>query len=101
MANELKIDEMKIKEDVKGKGTTTDTAKKTVDLTGDGGVVKTVIRKSSLKQKPRGGCDVTIHYTGKLSDGTVFFSTREKNESFTYKLGTCMHPVDCSKLYLS
>lgn len=84
MANELKIEEMKIKE-------TSESGKKIVDLTGDGGVIKKVLRKSSLKQKPKGGWDVTIHYTGKLSDGTVFYSTRDKDEAFTYKLGTCMY----------
>lgn len=82
MANELKMEEMNIKEYC-------DSGKKIVDLTGDGGVMKKVLRKSSLRQKPKGGWDVTIHYIGKLSDGTVFYSTRDKDEAFTYKLGTC------------
>lgn len=88
MADQLKIDEMKIKEVTTGEA---ESKYKIVDLTGDGGIVKKILRKSSLRQKPKGGCDVTIHYTGKLSDGTVFYSTRDKNEAFTYKLGTCMY----------
>lgn len=88
MADQLKIDEMKIKEVTTGEA---ESKYKIVDLTGDGGIVKKILRKSSLRQKPKGGCDVTIHYIGKLSDGTVFYSTRDKNEAFTYKLGTCMY----------
>lgn len=78
-----KLEEMKLKEGNSGK--------KIVDLTGDGGVIKKILRKSTVRQKPKGGWDVTIHYTGKLSDGTVFYSTREKDEPFTYKLGTCTY----------
>lgn len=65
--------------------------RKIIDLTEDGGVVKRVLRKSSLEQIPFGcPCELTIHYTLCLSDGSKFFSTHDTNEPLKYKLGSCM-----------
>jgi hypothetical protein len=30
-----------------------------------------------------------VHFVGKLLEGTEFVSTRDKDEPFTFKLGTC------------
>lgn len=107
MADEIKIEELKIEEitneEVENKEKSTEEAqpktrpvRKIIDLTGDGGIIKKVLRRSTLEDRPIGGCKVTIHYVGKLSDGTKFFSTHDNNEAFTYKLGTCMYISICN-----
>lgn len=37
---------------------------------------------------PQTGQNVTVHYTGTLTDGTPFDSSRSKGTPYTYKLGT-------------
>lgn len=37
--------------------------------------------------KPEKGKEVTVHYTGKLEDGSVFDSSVEKNKPFKFKIG--------------
>jgi len=56
-------------------------------ITDDGGVVKKVLKKGEGWKKPTKDSEVTVHYVGKLLDGTVFDSSREKNQPFTFKLG--------------
>merc|ERR1712048_402400 len=45
-----------------------------VDCSGDGGVMKTTTKEGTGKT-PQNGEIVFAHYTGKLSDGTVFDSS--------------------------
>lgn len=61
---------------------------KPVDITPDldGGVMKTIIKYGEGTSQPDSGCKVTVHYTGKLTDGTVFDSSRDRGP-FEFDLG--------------
>jgi FK506-binding protein 4/5 len=58
------------------------------DLTGDGGVLKRVIKRSQTSwEHPESGDEVCVHYVGRLkSDGTQFDSSRERGEPFEFTL---------------
>ncbi|XP_014495468.1 peptidyl-prolyl cis-trans isomerase FKBP20-1 [Vigna radiata var. radiata] len=61
-----------------------------IDLTGDGGVIKTILRKS--KADAVGPTEnfplVDVHYEGTLADtGEVFDTTHEDNTIFSFELG--------------
>jgi FKBP-type peptidyl-prolyl cis-trans isomerase/Tfp pilus assembly protein PilF len=58
------------------------------DLTGDGGVIKRVIKRSqSAWEHPESGDEVSVHYVGRLSDdGTQFDSSRDRGEPFEFTL---------------
>ncbi|KAM3404513.1 hypothetical protein ACQJBY_007542 [Aegilops geniculata] len=62
----------------------------TIDLTGDGGVLKTVVRKA--KDDAISPSDslplVDVHYEGTLAEnGEVFDTTHEDNSIFTFEVG--------------
>ncbi|CRH02890.1 FK506-binding protein (FKBP)-type peptidyl-prolyl isomerase, putative [Plasmodium relictum] len=60
-------------------------------LTGDGGVIKTILRKGDEGEEntPKKGNEVTVHYVGKLeSNGKVFDSSRDRNVPFKFHLGS-------------
>lgn len=59
---------------------------KNVDVTGDGGVTKTLI-KPGAGEVVYQGADVTVEYTGTLADGTKFDSSRSREGSFSFELG--------------
>ncbi|XP_054744105.1 FK506-binding protein 59 isoform X1 [Anastrepha obliqua] len=59
---------------------------KKIDLSGDGGVLKEIIQEGHGEEHPLNGCKVSLHYTGKLVDGTVFDSSVER-EPFEFDLG--------------
>lgn len=53
----------------------------------DSGVLKEVIQEGTGDEYPPPGCKVSVHYTGTLTDGTKFDSSRDRNEPFTFDLG--------------
>ncbi|XP_030023073.1 FK506-binding protein 59 isoform X2 [Manduca sexta] len=58
-----------------------------VDITGDRGVLKRIIKVGEGTETPNQGCHVSVHYTGTLLDGTKFDSSRDRNEPFQFCLG--------------
>lgn len=58
-----------------------------LDVTGDGSVTKVVLTKGSGTAVPS-NAKVTVEYTGKLEDGTVFDTSRKRDSSFSFQLGT-------------
>ncbi|KAK2197813.1 bifunctional Cyclophilin-like domain superfamily/Tetratricopeptide repeat/FKBP-type peptidyl-prolyl cis-trans isomerase domain/Cyclophilin-type peptidyl-prolyl cis-trans isomerase domain/Tetratricopeptide-like helical domain superfamily/Tetratricopeptide repeat 2/Cyclophilin-type peptidyl-prolyl cis-trans isomerase [Babesia duncani] len=58
-----------------------------VDLTGDGGVLKTIIKPSKFFEQPEQGHEVEVHYTGKLDTGFVFDSSHKRQTTFKFVLG--------------
>eukprot|EP01027_Heterolobosea_sp_BB2_P012903 GEZU01018662.1.p1 GENE.GEZU01018662.1~~GEZU01018662.1.p1 ORF type:complete len:311 (-),score=93.79 GEZU01018662.1:47-979(-) len=57
-----------------------------IDLTGDGGVKKKILREGTGESPPQGST-VSVHYVGRLLDGTIFDSSRARNKFFDFTLG--------------
>lgn len=53
----------------------------------DGGVIKEITTQASAEEKAMPGDKVTVHYVGKLTDGSLFDSSRDRGEKFTFNLG--------------
>lgn len=53
----------------------------------DGKLFKKMITEGSGDGKPNKGDKVFVHYTGRLLDGTVFDSSVQRNELFSFELG--------------
>uniref|UniRef100_A0A7S0DJQ2 peptidylprolyl isomerase n=2 Tax=Amorphochlora amoebiformis TaxID=1561963 RepID=A0A7S0DJQ2_9EUKA len=54
----------------------------------EGGAFKQTLEKGRDGETPSIGSQVYVHYTGKLLNGQVFDSSRERDEVFQFKLGT-------------
>ena len=63
--------------------------KEGVDITvkQDGGVLKEIKVAGTGDNKPSTGDFVSVHYVGTLEDGTVFDSSRTRDELFQFNLG--------------
>jgi len=57
------------------------------DVTPDGGVKKKILQKGTGYLTPEKGSEVKVHYVGRLLDGTVFDSSRDRDQPFTFFLG--------------
>lgn len=58
------------------------------DLSGDGGVMKEILRHGEQGWlKPEKGDEVRMHYRGTLLDGTEFDSSYARNTPFVFRLG--------------
>ncbi|XP_068147492.1 FK506-binding protein 59 [Drosophila tropicalis] len=60
---------------------------KKIDLSNDGGVLKEILKEGTGSETPNNGCKVSLHYTGRLVDGTEFDSSVSRNEPFEFELG--------------
>jgi FKBP-type peptidyl-prolyl cis-trans isomerase len=58
----------------------------TVDVTGDGGVIKEIYRYGS-GEFPPSGRKIKAHYVGTLLDGSKFDSSRDRDDPFEFTLG--------------
>eukprot|EP00695_Tsukubamonas_globosa_P002756 TRINITY_DN395_c0_g1_i1.p1 TRINITY_DN395_c0_g1~~TRINITY_DN395_c0_g1_i1.p1 ORF type:complete len:137 (-),score=44.11 TRINITY_DN395_c0_g1_i1:40-450(-) len=47
-------------------------------------------RPETCERKTKSGDSIKVHYTGKLMDGTVFDSSVERGQPFSFKLGQGM-----------
>lgn len=54
---------------------------------GLGGFSVTMIKKGSSRRKPATGEVVVCHYEGRLQDGTVFDSSRQRNKPLNFVIG--------------
>lgn len=54
---------------------------------GDGGILKKIIEEGKGSALPPKGAEVKVHYTGRLEDGSVFDSSKERDQPFKFKLG--------------
>jgi FK506-binding protein 4/5 len=50
-------------------------------------VLKEILREGEGDECAPPGSKVRVHYTGTLTDGTKFDSSRDKNEPFEFDLG--------------
>lgn len=58
-----------------------------VDISGDGGLLKKVLFEGDGGLYPQPGDEVEAHYTGTLTDGTVFDSSRTRGKAFKFTIG--------------
>jgi peptidylprolyl isomerase len=70
---------------LKGKKTDAKTSKDT--LTTESGL-KYIIHEKGRGVKAESGAQVKVHYTGKLTNDTVFDSSYKRNQPFSFKLGS-------------
>jgi peptidylprolyl isomerase len=52
--------------------------------------LKYLVLKEGTGEKPKAGSEVSVHYSGYLTDGSRFDSSLERNQPLQFKLGTGM-----------
>jgi peptidylprolyl isomerase len=58
-----------------------------VDISGDGGILKKVLKEGDGVSFPPSGNVVLAHYTGTLEDGSKFDSSRDRGKPFEFTIG--------------
>jgi len=58
-----------------------------VDISGDGGILKKVLKEGDGENFPPRGNTVLAHYTGTLEDGSKFDSSRDRGKPFEFTIG--------------
>eukprot|EP00744_Colponema_vietnamica_P010353 GILI01014639.1.p1 GENE.GILI01014639.1~~GILI01014639.1.p1 ORF type:complete len:482 (+),score=182.79 GILI01014639.1:106-1551(+) len=59
-----------------------------IDVSGDGGILKTIITEGSGDATPQPGDEVVVHYVGTLATtGEEFDSSRKRNDPFKFRIG--------------
>ncbi|XP_054159035.1 peptidyl-prolyl cis-trans isomerase FKBP4-like [Oppia nitens] len=53
----------------------------------DGKLMKEIIKEGKAWDTPKNGDKVMVHYIGQLLDGTVFDSSRDRNDQFSFTIG--------------
>lgn len=53
----------------------------------DGGIIKKILTEGA-GDTPSAGNEVSVHYTGRLLDGSVFDSSKDRDQLFKFKVGT-------------
>lgn len=71
-----------------------------ISKAGDRGVLKRIVKEGQGTDCPNPGCQVTVHYTGTLLDGTKFDSSRDRNEPFEFQLGKGRY-INLTKTWLA
>lgn len=61
-------------------------AEKGTDITGDGGIIKTIL-KEGTGELIKNGSTAKVHYRGTLDDGTLFDTSRTRGQPFKFKVG--------------
>ena len=59
----------------------------TPHMQGDGGLIKKIIKEGTGWETPSKDDSVTVHYHGTLEDGTVFDSSRDRDDPFVFTIG--------------
>lgn len=59
-----------------------------IDVSGDGGVMKVIKKEGSGTEFPAEGSTVYVHYVGTLLDGQEFDSSRTRGKPFDFVLGS-------------
>lgn len=59
-----------------------------IHLTSDDGVIKRIYKQGEEDVTPEKNQEVTVNYTGRLEDGTIFDRSSDRGEPLKFIIGT-------------